>query len=189
MIANQIAGLLTGGVPVSLTDYESIATVTVGAGGQATISFTSIPSTYSHLQLRYSAHSEGVGADYTLVNIRLNNDSGSNYVYHRLIGNGTAASANSATSQTAMLGTWIPDDLSMANSYGSAVVDVIDYTSVNKNTTLRILGGFNMNTADGLIGLFSGLWLNAAAVNRIDLTTLSGQDFDQYSSFALYGIK
>lgn len=34
------------------TDYDSIATTTVGAGGAASITFSSIPSTYQHLQIR-----------------------------------------------------------------------------------------------------------------------------------------
>ena len=184
---NNVVALLGGAAP-EVGDYESIQTYTVGAGGQATISFTSIASTYKHLQIRYTAHSAGVGADYTLVNLRFNSDSGSNYVYHRLYGNGSSVSANAATGQTAAVATWIPDDLTMASSYGVNVIDILDYASTNKYKTIRNLGGFDMN-GSGLVGLFSGLWTNTAAISQIDLTTGSGQNFKQYSSFALYGIK
>ena len=33
--------------------YDSIATTTVGAGGASSVTFSSIPQTYTHLQLRY----------------------------------------------------------------------------------------------------------------------------------------
>ena len=52
MIGNSIAGFLGTGVAASTSSYESIATTTVGAGGSSSISFTSIPSTYTHLQVR-----------------------------------------------------------------------------------------------------------------------------------------
>ena len=44
-------------------DFESIATVTVGGGGAASIEFTSIPGTYQHLQIRGII---GNGGDTTL---------------------------------------------------------------------------------------------------------------------------
>jgi len=187
MIANQIVGFLGGAGAAAVGDYQSISTVTVGAGGQATISFTSIPSTYSHPQIRYLAHITGTGADYANINIRLNSDTAANYTYHRLQGNGTAASANAGTSQTAMLGTLIPDDLSNANTYGAGVLDLLDYTSTNKNKTIRLLGGMD-NTSSYFIQLISGLWFKTPeAVTQIDLTCSA--NFKQYSSFALYGIK
>ena len=54
MIGNAIAGLYAGGVPPVTTAYESIATTTLSST-QATITFSSIPSTYEHLQIRWIA--------------------------------------------------------------------------------------------------------------------------------------
>ena len=52
MLNNIVALLGNGAAAGGGTSYESIATVTVGAGGSSSISFTSIPSTYKHLQIR-----------------------------------------------------------------------------------------------------------------------------------------
>ena len=80
--------------PAAHTSYESIATVTVGSGGSSSIDFTSIPSTYTHLQLRMTARCTAQsGGNPTNVYLRFNSDSGSNYAWHQLAGNGSAASA------------------------------------------------------------------------------------------------
>ena len=187
MILGIIASSISGS-KIATNSYESIATVAVGSGGSTTISFTSIPSTYSHLQLRAIAHTAGNGFDYALTKITFNSDSGSNYAYHRLFGNGTSASADGEASKTQIYGTWSPDNLTLSSSFGASVMDVLDYSSTNKYKTVRILGGFDSN-GKGFAALFSGLWQSTSAINRIDITSNSGQDFSNYSHFALYGIK
>lgn len=179
---NNIAALMGGGVTAAATDYESIQTVTVGAGGQATISFTSIPTTYSHLQLRYIA----AGTATPVVYLRFNSDSGANYVRHRLQGNGTAAQASANTGETAvtMFGS---AGLPASTTFGAAVLDVLDSANTNKYKTVRALDGVDTNGA-GTIEFMSSLWMNTAAITAITLTLNSG-NFAQYSSFALYGIK
>ena len=72
MIANQIAELLTGGVAASLTDYESIASTTVGSGGSASVTFSSIAGTYSHLQVRFLGRDNRASTQDTLL-VRFNN--------------------------------------------------------------------------------------------------------------------
>jgi hypothetical protein len=182
MIANQIAGLLTGGVAASLTDYESIQTVSVGAGGSSTISFTSIPTSYSHLQLRFIA----AGTSTPVIALRFNSDSGANYVRHRLQGTGAAAQASANTGETSvtMFGS---AGLPTASTFGASVLDVLDSANTNKYKTVRALDGVDTNGA-GTIEFLSSLWMNTAAITSITLTLNSG-NFSQYSSFALYGIK
>lgn len=172
---NTIAGLLTGGVVVSPTDYESIATVTVGAGGSSTITFNSIPSTYSHLQLRCIQNG---GGD----RVQFNSDTAANYTRHYLLGNGTAASAGATTGATYSA---VGDYTSSANVFAGTIIDILDYKDTNKFKTIRSLTGFDTNT-QGEIFLFSGLWRSTAAISTI---TLTGGTAAQYSSFALYGIK
>jgi len=176
MIGAITAGLYGTGVPPVTNSYESIATVTVGSGGTSTISFSSIPSTYKHLQLRCLI--KATGAVNPLV--RLNSDSGNNYYWHGLYGTGSAAGANN--------GGGYGSDMILAysdNQWGGVISDILDYTNTNKNTTIRNLGGCDTN-GGGQIALNSGFWNNTAAVNSISIT---GTTFQQYSSFALYGIK
>ena len=165
--------------------YESIATTTVGAGGQTTITFSSIPSTYKHLQLRMMVKSNGVTDS---VDMRFNSDTGSNYVYHELVGNGSSASSGASTGRTAMPMPSAGIASTDTNIFSVGVVDILDYTNTNKYTTLRGLGGYDLN-GNGAALLVSNLWLNTAAVSTITIYMRTGINVGQYSSFALYGIK
>jgi len=185
---NNVAGLLGGGAAAVVAgDYDSIATTTVGSGGTSTITFSSIPSTYKHLQIRMTSRgttSSGFGID-----IRFNNDSGGNYgPSHYLEGTGTAAISGKAISGTPTLIEIYsqPNSGNTASVFGGYVMDVLDYANTNKYKTLRGLGGFDAN-GSGLIDLDSGLWLSTSAINRIDITCVATA-FTEYSSFALYGI-
>jgi hypothetical protein len=182
MIANQIAGLLTGGVVAPLTDYESIQTVTLGSSA-STISFTSIPGTYKHLQIRaFARYTTGTE---TGVKMRINSDTGSNYAYHELYGTGTGAGAANGINQTA-----ISDVIyinSTASVYGAAVVDILDYADTNKFKTIRSLNGADVN-GGGYITFMSGLWRSTSAITNIEMY-VAANAMAQYSSFALYGIK
>jgi hypothetical protein len=168
--------------------FESIATVSVGSGGSATVSFTSIPSTYEHLQLRILARtnfSSGTAGDYILA--RFNSDSGANYASHILNGNGSTVSSFGVTSQNEIwLQRYAGSDAG-SNIFGVSVTDILDYKNTNKNKVTRNLGGWDQNGA-GRVDFDSGLWLNTSAITSI--TLLPGTaNFQQYSQFALYGIK
>ena len=171
----------------ALNSYESIETVSVGSGGQSTISFTAIPATYKHLQLRILAATTTAAGDGAYFNIRFNSDSGSNYSYHDLYGNGSTATASGLASQTAIYGQRI-SEANLTSIFGVVVIDILDYGSVNKNKTVRSLGAYDAN-GSGSIYLVSGAWYNSAnAISTITLTP-DANNFAQYSSFALYGIK
>jgi hypothetical protein len=171
------------------TAYESIATVTVGSGGSSTISFTSIPSTYTHLQIRSMGRTTRSSTTGTAT-IRFNSDTASNYAYHELLGTGSSAVADAATTQTLIATGRMAASTAGSNIFGVQVIDILDYTSTNKNRTVRYLGGADIN-GGGEIYFGSGVWFNTSqAINRIDITAQSGAaDFVQYTQFALYGIK
>ena len=178
ILASQITGHL------STNSFESIATVTVGSGGQSSISFTSIPSTYKHLQLRCFA----AGAGSQRFGIRFNGDTGANYYSHFLYGTGSAAGAGAAAS--ANTSNTIGASGGTDTVFGATVTDILDYTNTNKNKTIRSLTGYDGN-GNGLAVLYSFLWSNTSTVTSLTLQaseTYSG-NFAQYSSFALYGIK
>jgi hypothetical protein len=186
-LLNQIAAIHGTGVAAATNSYESIATVTVGAGGSSSVSFTSIPSTYKHLQIRtIERAASNLSGDHPY--IRLNNDSGNNYSWHRLNGNGTAAIAGSGSTQPQMRYGYNTADASFgSNIFSAVIIDILDYQNTNKYKTLRTLAGAD-NNGSGHLGLESGLWQSTTAVNRVDLFPFSG-NWAQYSQFALYGIK
>ena len=173
-------------------DFESIATVTVGSGGAAEIEFTSIPSTYQHLQIRGIAR-HGTAASTTDVLLRLNGDTGSNYAFHRLFGDGSSAGADGYASQSSggsVLGI-VPASGALASAFGVFVIDILDYANTSKNTTLRWFHGLelNANNTTGRVGMSSNLWANTNAVTSIKLYPGSAYSFVQHSTAALYGIK
>jgi hypothetical protein len=188
-LLNTILGSFSSGVVAVPSSYESIATVTVGSGGSANVEFTSIPSTYTHLQLRWIAR----GADASNnrnCNINFNSDTGSNYAFHTLAGDGSSASSSATTTTTGFLGQRMPAASATASIFGAAVIDILDYTNTNKYKTARIVSSFDDNggTFGGIVRFISGLWMNTNAITSIKLQMNVG-NIAQYSQFALYGIK
>jgi hypothetical protein len=195
---SPILGIWASQGRVAGTSFESIATVTVGSGGTSYIDFTSIPSTFTHLQIRAICKSSqtGTSGEYEGLALRFNSDSGSNYARHYLRGNGATASAGVSTSQTFASIGLEPDTgySSVSQMFSAQVVDILDYANTSKYKTIRLLGGFDSNntgTNVGAINIGSGLWMSTSAVTSIRFT--SGGSFDrgftEYSHFALYGIK
>jgi hypothetical protein len=182
---NNIVGLLDAGIPASVGSYDSIATA-IGTGSSGTITFSSIPSTYKHLQIR--ALARGTFADNnTYPDVRFNGDTGSNYSWHILDGNGSSASAGGAANQTSAGVPTFTAGNSTANIFGVMVMDILDYTNTNKNKTVRYLGGHDQNGA-GILRFGSGAWRNTAAITSITFT-VSSQNWATNTQFALYGIK
>ena len=179
--------LLVGNAPYIPSDYESIATVTVGAGGSSSIAFTSIPGTYQHLQVRYIARSTSAGTADPAV-VRLNGISSNTYAIHYLYGDGASAAAAATTSYSYTYGGYIPASGATANVFGAAVWDLLDYANTNKYKTIRSLNGVDTNGA-GNMRLTSGLVQTTDAITSITFTTDNAANFAEYSSFALYGIK
>jgi hypothetical protein len=188
-LLNVISGLLSGGAaPAAATSYESIATTTLGAN-QLTISFTSIPSTYKHLQIRLLARTDRAGNPASNVLLNFNSDTSANYSYHDLDGDGASAYSSGSASTSNIATQRISGNTAGANVFGAIVIDILDYQNTNKYKTVRYLGGYD-NNGGGEIYLGSGNWRSTSAITQIDLTSINGTaNFKQYSSFALYGIK
>ena len=182
---SPILGILASSIP-SRGDYESISTTTVGAGGVSSVTFSSISSGYKHLQIRYLWNGSGGSSDNNIA-LRCNADTGSNYTLHDLSGDGSSAGSAGATGiGFARIGYYA--DNTTNGCVG--IVDILDYTSTNKQKTIRSLNGYDLN-GSGKIRLNSSAWLPGTIAAITSLTILSGNSITipQYSSFALYGIK
>jgi len=189
MIGNQIAGFFSVGTPpIPPTNYESISTVTL-SGTQTYIDFTSIPSGYKHLQIRGIARGNYAATNLNLC-IQVGNssiDTGNSYTYHMLIGDGSSAQAYGGSAQSFGFVGRIAQASATSNVFGASVIDILDYTSANKNKTIRTLGGYD-SSGNGIMSLMSSVWLNSSdPISKIRLFSNLG-DLTQYSSFQLYGI-
>lgn len=176
--------LLAGNTP---EHHVLIAEVTVGAGGTANITFDNIPSTYQHLQLRGIARTARASAVDSM-RIKVNTDTGSNYSYHYVLGDGSTASSGAATSQSAMWDDAV-GDTATASVFCAYIIDILDYASTSKNKTTRHLTGIDRNGA-GNVELVSNLWMNSStAINALTLYSNSSSNWKQHSTFQLYGVK
>jgi hypothetical protein len=166
--------------------YESIATVDVGAGGTASITFSSIPATYTHLQIRGIARNT-YATTFSSTEYRFNSDSGSNYAWHYLYGDGASAFSGASASDNLMREINLASGSLTSGIFSGFITDILDYANTNKNKTIRTLGGADANGSGG-VNLCSGVWMNTSAINSVTITASASGTLPQYSSFALYGV-
>lgn len=178
LIASQITGHLNN------NSFESISTVTLNST-TSSITFSSFPSTYKHLQIRgVSAGDQNVA-----VRLRFNGDTASNYVYHGLQagpGYGASVYTNYGTNQTS--GIAFDQQLGNSTYFNASITDILDYNDTNKNKTVKTFSGVNSAT-DGFVYLQSSLWKSGSAITSITLYPFTGSGFVSATQFALYGIK
>ncbi len=182
----SVKGFGWGAFAAGGPSFESISTVTVGSGGSASVTFSSIPSTYTHLQIRMMGRTDRA-AVYDAVRLRFNSDTGANYAEHGLYGDGVTIASYAGTSATGSYTYRVGGGSAPSNVQGAIIVDILDYRNTNKYKTLRSLGGVDANTSGGNLYFNSGLWMNTAAITNITLEPIGS--FQEYSSLALYGIK
>jgi hypothetical protein len=169
--------------------YELIATQLITTN-TADLTFSSIPQTYKHLQIRYVARGNN---NVTNLRFQLNGDTGSNYANHSLWGSGSAVFSDNSTSSSSMqTAEFDHDGASSAGAFSPGIFDFLDYSSSAKNTTMRGLAGRDGDNGNVTprIRLRSAAWFNTAAVTSLTVFTDSGTGrFVSCSRFSLYGIK
>jgi hypothetical protein len=187
----SITSLKTGttGLSAALDNnyMEPIATTVVGSGGVNTVIFNNIPQTYKHLQLRLIARGATTLARTA---IQFNSDTSSIYDNHGVYGTGSATGSYADLGQTLIEVGNTPTSSDTANAFAATVVDILDYTNINKYKVIRSLDGWDGN-GSGYVDLRSGSWRSTSAIST--LTILCGLvgsgNLAQYSRFSLYGIK
>lgn len=182
-LLNSVLGSFSSGVAASTSSYESIATVT--GSGTNSLTFTSIPSTYKHLQIRGLAICSSATQT---IRTQFNADTGTNYAGHYLSGNGTAASASSiaASSAYTLVG---GINAGVVTTYPNLfILDIHDYASTTKYKTTRSFFGADNNSTGGSVDLCSGLYMSTTAISEIKIYMSTG-NLNTGTTFALYGIK
>jgi len=180
-----LPGIFASQMSGHLSNYVSLQTVTVGSGGASSVVFSSIPSGYTHLQLRYLARNSAAQTVNDL-NIFLNSDTTTTgYNQHRMYGNGSGVTSqfNTATGIGFLSG-----NSTTSTVFCVGVVDFLDYTNTNKYKTIRSISGFEDN-ASGYGAIYSVLRQDTTPISTITLKDNGGTNLAQYSSFALYGVK
>lgn len=154
--------------------YEPISTTTLGSN-TATVTFSSIPSTYTDLVLVFA----GTMTTTNLIVMQFNGDTGTNYSETTLQGNGTTASSQRHSSATYIYLT----STNVGTGQINGIIQVQNYsnTTTNKTALARI------NSASDVTAATVGLWRSTAAINSVSV--ISGSSFATGATFTLYGIK
>jgi hypothetical protein len=187
---SPILGITAAQITGKLTSYDSIATVSL-ATSALTISFTSIPSTYQHLQLRLFSQTDQSNYNDGVI-MKFNGDTGQNYTLHWMYGDGANVSSLNFASYGGIRAGQTAGNVNQPNptyNFGGNITDLLDYSNTNKYKTVRSLGGANANGV-GQMMFVSGVWMNTAAISSIVLEpTGSAFGFKPYTHAALYGIR
>jgi hypothetical protein len=161
--------------------YEPIATTT-GNGSSSSISFTSIPSTYTDL---YLVQNGVVSVDQEWFTITYNNDSSSglySYTYFWGLDNGSTQSFRQSNKN------FIAQMYAAGGSTTRPSTCLVSIQNYSNTTTFKTcLIRFNSNRSGNEIGLSVGLWRNTSAISTLTLT--SGAAIPTAASFTIYGIK
>jgi hypothetical protein len=157
------------------------------ASAQASVTFSNIPQTYSHLQIRAIARSNFAATSENIYMTFNNVTTGSLYAQHQLAGDGSAASASSVINQDRIFPSVLTGSTAGANTFGATVIDILDYRNTNKFKTTRAISG-NDNNGNNFIVYRSGLFRSTNAITEIQLSAGVTYSFTANSSFALYGV-
>lgn len=158
----------------------ALATVSLTSTASSIV-FDGIPSNYTHLQIRSMALMSASDNDYR---IQINGDTAANYSRHFMYADGSTSASGGAANDTKIL---IGYNAATYTNSTVAITDILDYSNTNKYKTVRSLSGVDKN-GGGYVMLHSGSWRNTAAITSITILPGAGT-FNQYSHFALYGIK
>jgi hypothetical protein len=146
--------------------YEPIATT---SGTDATISFTSIPSTYTDLRL--------VIVTTKNPNVYINDDFGSTYSNTWLEGSGSSAISARSTGDSS----WRPYNyvVQSGSNRNMIIMDIFSYAGSTNKTALTEFS--NDANGSGYVTRYVSLWRSTAAINKLTVTNI-------YTA-TLYGIK
>ncbi len=167
--------------------YTLISSVTVGAGGQAAIEFTSIPATYTDLKLVLSGRTTRAAAGEEIL-IRINGLTTGIYSSRLLYALSSGAASALQSSATSGYGGTIPAATATANTFGSLEIYLPNYTSSNNKSFSyqSVLENNSSSAYDLWMGAF--LVATSSAITSINVFPANGGSYVQYSTAHLYGI-
>ena len=179
--------------PAVGTSYESIATYVVSTPVPS-ITFSTIPQTFTHLQLRMVSRSTRSAGFSNVIRGQYNGDTttGNYWAYHFFGGDGASpVAANGAAFGSAggAFGHSVGANQT-AETFCFNILDIEDYKNTNKLKVGRVMLGYSDNAGIYPEAQFwSHLWKSTTAINQITLIDNTGDNFAQHSHFALYGIR
>lgn len=167
------------------TTCKLIASVTLGSSATS-IDFSDIPGTYTDLLIIASMRSDRASNTTDATRLRFNSSS-SGYSYRYLQSDGSTATSQAATSQSAAIGPIMPAATATANSFGNHEWYIPNYTGATSKSIAPV-GVQETNSASATIHMSAGLWSGTAAITSISIFSANAASFVAGSSAFLYGI-
>jgi hypothetical protein len=164
-------------MPAGVSAYTSLANVTLGSSA-TTVTFSSISQAYRDLVLIVDGNSTSTTGFF----FRVNADTGSNYAFVSMQGNGSGADSGSSASQTRILNYWSSGSTSSA-SRNLWTINFMDYSATDKHKSGLTRSDFPADITEAK----AFRWANTAAITSILISTASGS-LAANTTFALYGI-
>ena len=172
---------------------EAIATTYLEADA-ASVTFSGIPTTYEHLQIRMSSRTTFAYRQGNPV-LTFNGTAGTAYSSHSM--NGTNTTADADSSVTGAASTLIPklttgDGIGgssggvVSTDFAPAVIDILDYRNANKNTTVMAISGNSLTTTGPYVSFASGLFDDTTVITSITLGV--NGSWMRGSVFTLFGL-
>jgi hypothetical protein len=173
------------------TTYTLISSVTVGSGGAASITFSSIPSTYTDLNILLSPRS-ALSSSRAEFYLTVNSDTGSNYNSTRLQGYDSNQVLSASSSSVAPTGNTsfgrITADTATASTFSNVSLYIPNYASSNQKSMSIDWVAENNSSTTWTVGMSAVLWTGTAAITSLSFSNESSSNFMQYSTAYLYGI-
>ena len=164
-----------------MATYIKIASNTVGSGGVASVTFSSIPSTYTDLIIKASVRSLVSSASDGQFLYMYPNGSSANQTIRILYG---ASTVTGSFTDTAKIGYINPSDYT-ASVFSNTEIYISNYASASNKSISA--DSVNENNNPAQMSLSASLWSNSTAISSIQLGSVGG-NLAQYSTFTLYGI-
>jgi hypothetical protein len=173
-----------------MASYTLISSVTVGAGGASSIDFTSIPQTYTDLQVVTSMRSTRSGVSNEITFLRINGDTGSNYYYNFLRGDGSTAASGTGSAITGIYVASTPAGNATASIFQNGSIYIAKYTgTVDIKSVMSSSRMENNGTTGVWTESMAAIWNSTSAVTSLKLYLENGPTYAQYTTAYLYGIK
>jgi hypothetical protein len=166
--------------------YTLISSVTVGSGGTSSISFTSIPQTYTDLKL---VHSLRTNKSEPYSNGYMSFNGSGTYTDRDLYGEGSGSPGSSSSSSSLYTQriNWTTGNTATANTFGSGEVYIPNYTSSNAKS-ISADNVCENNATASLVDIGAGSFSGTSAINSITIIPPTGSTYLQYGTVYLYGI-
>jgi len=186
----RILGTIASSLFEAVGDFESIASYSLSSS-ESSVTFSSIPNTYTHLQMRVLLRNSRETNVHATPLLRPNGDTAhANYAYHHLTSDGSSITAGNLTSgnYNGVLTGSFPAVGGYSGVYGYGVWNIFDYANTNKFKTFSGLSAYDSNN-NGMVVFHSNVWMSTSAISSLQLLFVDNYSMVSGSHIALYGIK